>query len=67
MIGKLANQNQQNLFRPLLKDFIDMSHELLLLSNKIDWNYFDEDFLQYYSHTGQPAMPIRLMVGSLYL
>jgi IS5 family transposase len=36
MIGKTANQNQRDLFEPLLKDFIDMSHELVLLSNKID-------------------------------
>lgn len=67
MIGKIANQNQQNLFRPLLKDFIDMSHELILLSGAIDWKYFENNFSQYYSHTGQPAMPIRLMVGSLML
>lgn len=67
MIGKIANQNQQNLFRPLLKDFIDMNHELILLSGAIDWKYFENDFSQYYSDTGQPAMPIRLMVGSLML
>ena len=67
MIGKPSNQNQQNLFQPLLKDFIDMSHELILLSDKIDWKYFEEDFSKYYSNTGQPAIPIRLMVGSLML
>jgi IS5 family transposase len=67
MIGKTANQNQRNLFQPLLKDFINMGHELVLLSDKIDWNYFEEDFSIYYSNTGQPAMPIRLMVGSLML
>ena len=67
MIGKTTNQNQRDLFQPLLKDFIDMSHELILLSEKIDWKYFAEDFSRYYSNTGQPAMPIRLMVGSLML
>jgi transposase, IS5 family len=67
MIGKPQNQNQRNLFQPLLKDFIDMSHELILLSDKIEWHYFENDFKQYYSNTGQPAMPIRLMVGSLLL
>jgi len=67
MIGKLANQNQQNLFEPLLKSFIDLSHELILLSDKIDWKYFEQDFSKYYSNTGQPAMPIRLMIGSLIL
>lgn len=67
MIGKSSNQNQRDLFSPLLKDFINMSHELVLLSDKIDWGYFEKSFRQYYSNTGQPAMPIRLMVGSLML
>jgi transposase, IS5 family len=67
MIGKPQNQNQREMFRPLLKEFIDMSHELVLLSDKIDWHYFENNFKQYYSNTGQPAMPIRLMVGSLLL
>jgi transposase, IS5 family len=67
MIGKTTNQNQRDLFEPLLKDFINMSHELVLLSDKIDWKYFEEAFSSYYSNTGQPAMPIRLMVGSLML
>ncbi len=44
-----------------------MNHELVLLSKKIDWNYFEKEFSQFYSNTGQPSMPIRLMVGSLLL
>ena len=67
MIGKTEDQNQGDLFQPLLKDFINMGHELVLLSDKIDWSYFEKDFSIYYSNTGQPAMPIRLMVGSLML
>jgi IS5 family transposase len=67
MTGKLPNQNQKNLFLPLLKEFIDMNHELVLLADKIDWKYFDTSFSQLYSNTGQPAMPIRLMVGCLML
>jgi len=51
MTGKTANQNQRDLFQPLLTDFIDMSHELVLLSDKIDWKYFEEDFSRYYSNT----------------
>ena len=65
MIGKTENQNQGNFFESLLKDFIDMGHELVLLSEKIDWKYFEDEFSQYYSNVGQPAMPVRLMVGSL--
>lgn len=67
MIGKSPNQQQRELFRPLLSDFIDMNHELVLLSNKIDWKYFEEEFSSLYSHTGQPAMPTRLMIGCLIL
>lgn len=67
MTGKSPNQNQRNLFLPLLKEFIDMKHELVLLADRIDWKYFEKEFLKYYSNTGQPAMPIRLMVGCLML
>lgn len=67
MLGKKVVQNQRDLFKPLLIDFIDMGHELVLLSEKIDWGYFDQDFAQYYSNTGTPSMPLRLMIGCLLL
>ena len=67
MIGNLPNQNQRDLFNPLLIDFINLRHELVLLADKIDWSYFEKEFSPLYSHTGKPAMPIRLMVGSLLL
>ena len=67
MIGKSISQNQQNIFKPLLKEFINLSHELALLADKIDWTHFENEFSVYYSNTGKPAMPIRLMVGSLML
>lgn len=67
MRGKSPNQKQRNLYRPLLLDFIDKRHELVLLANKIDWQYFENEFLPLYSNTGKPAMAIRLMVGSLML
>jgi len=67
MMGKSPIQNQGELFRPLLSEFIDMSHELVLLAKRIDWKYFEKEFSEFYSNTGQPSMPIRLMVGSLLL
>jgi transposase, IS5 family len=67
MRGKSPNQEQRNFYRPLLSDFIDTSHELVLLADKIDWEYFEKEFSPLYSKTGKPAMPIRLMVGSLML
>jgi len=29
-------------------------HELVLLSDRIDWGYFEKEFRRYYSNTGQP-------------
>jgi len=67
MIGKSPNRNERDMFRPLLSDFIDMKHELVLLSERIDWSYFEKEFAPLYSRMGQPAEPIRLMVGCLLL
>jgi IS5 family transposase len=55
------------MFRPILDDFIDMDHELVLLANKIDWAYFEKEFAPCYSDQGAPSVPIRLMVGCLML
>lgn len=67
MRGKSGQKSQKDLFMPLLVDFINLNHELVLLSDKIDWNYFDEEFDKYYSKKGRPSMPVRLMVGCLLL
>jgi len=32
MLGKLPEKGQRDLFRPMLKGFIDMRHELILLA-----------------------------------
>jgi IS5 family transposase len=67
MLGKTKPQNQGDLFCPLLTDFIDMRHELVLLAQKIDWGYFESEFAPLYSRVGQPGMPIRFSVGCLLL
>lgn len=67
MTGKLPEKGQRDLFRPLLSDFIDKNHELALLSDSIDWSYFEREFSPYYSDKGAPSVPIRLMVGCLML
>jgi len=51
----------------LLKEFINLNHELALLADKIDWTYFEKEFSEFYSETGKPSMPVRLMLGSLML
>lgn len=67
MLGKSPPQNQKDLFRPLLREFIDMEHPLVLLAHKIDWSYFEKEFAPLYSYTGQPSMPLRFMIGCLLL
>lgn len=67
MIGKTDQKKQHDLFRPMLIDFIDTRHELVLLAKKMDWNYFENELLPFYSQVGRPSMPIRLMVGCLLL
>lgn len=48
MLGKLPGKGQRDLFRPILKDFIDMNHELVLLADTIDWSYFEKEFAPLY-------------------
>ncbi len=67
MIGKSPKKEQRNLFRPMLEDFIDMNHELVLLANKIEWSYFEKEPGVYYSDKGAPSVPIRMMVGCMLL
>src|SRR5699024_12303543 len=66
MLGK-SPQKQNNLSKPCLSDFIDEGQELVLLSNKIDWSYFENEFASLYSKRGDPGMHIRFMVGCLLL
>jgi len=67
MKGTLPDQTQRELFRPLLRDMIDPTHELSLLADRIDWDYFEQEFSPLYAAVGQPGVPIRLMVGCLLL
>lgn len=66
MLGKNPEKKPE-LFRPMLVDFIDHEHELVLLSEKIDWDYFEKEFSSLYSKVGNPSHPIRFMVGCLLL
>lgn len=68
MPGKLQNKNQRDLFRPMLRDFINPHHELVLLADTMEWSYFEKEFEPYYClHNGRPSTPIRLMVSCLIL
>lgn len=67
MLGKTGSQNQKNMFQLLLKEFINMEHELVLLADNIQWKKMEEEFAPLYSKTGTPSKPIRLMAGLLIL
>ena len=56
------------IFVVALESFIDMNHELVLLSKQIDWDAVESEFAQYYCvDNGRPSVPIRKMVGMMLL
>lgn len=67
MIGKIDKTPQLNLFEVPLKSFINLRHELVILSQKINWDEVEKDFENYYSEIGRPSIPIRKLVGLLLL
>lgn len=67
MLGKSPSRIEPELFRPQLSSFISMNKELVLLSEKIDWSYFEKEFGPLYSDKGKPSVPIRALVGCLML
>ena len=57
-----------SIFEVALESFIDMNHELVLLSKRIDWSAVEPDFAEYYcADNGRPSVPIRTMVGMMLL
>lgn len=52
---------------PDLLDQLNPRDPLLQLSNKIPWDFFEEEFSVLYADCGRPAKPVRLMVGLLLL
>jgi len=67
MTGKTNKNPQLEVFRVPLVNVINMEHELVLLSGRINWESVERDFSGYYSDMGRPAVPIRKMVGSMLL
>jgi transposase, IS5 family len=67
MVRKSEKNPQVNLFKPLIKDFINKDHELIHLSNEIDWDTVQEEFSGYYTDFGRPSVPLRKMIGLILL
>lgn len=67
MQSKKPTRTQLNFLAPSLAEQLNPNEELYLLSNEIDWSYFEGEFSGFYSKEGRPAHPIRLMVSLLIL
>ena len=68
MICKKPTEHKMSIFEVALESFIDINHELVLLSKQKDWDEVESDFAEYYcSDNGRPSVPIRTMVGMMLL
>ncbi len=56
-----------DLFRARLDQIINMKHELVVLADKIDWAWIDEQLAERFSDRGRPAEPVRFMIGMFML
>ncbi len=56
-----------DLFRARLDQIINPKHELVELSERIDWAWIDELLAGCFAHTGRPAEPVRFMIGMFML
>lgn len=67
MLSASPDQSQFDMFSPILKSFIDPTHPLVQLADRLDWDQLEAEFAELYSETGRPAHPVRLMVSLLLL
>lgn len=52
-----------NLFRSRLDNILNIRHELVKLSESINWSFLEEKVAAFYSDEGRPGVSARLMVG----
>lgn len=64
----IQNNNQILLFQSRLSNQLNPNHPLVQLSKLIDWKSFEEEFSELFvERIGQPAKPVRLIIGILML
>ena len=56
-----------DLFRARLDQIINVKHALVILADKIDWAWLDEQLAACFSDQGRPAEPVRFMIGMFML
>ena len=64
---KPKTTGEDDLFRARLKQIINMQHELVQLSGKIDWDWIDREIAPLYSDKGRPGIETRFVIGLLLL
>ncbi len=52
-----------DLFRARLDQIINMTHELVQLAAKLDWDWIDEQIAPLYSNRGRPGIETRSSLG----
>ena len=58
------NSPNRRLFETRILDFVDSTHPLIILAQKLNWSHLESHFERLYlSDRGQPPLPVRLMLG----
>lgn len=58
---------RDDLYRTRLHQIRNMKHELVVLTDKIDWAWLDDELAPCFSDKGRPAEPVRFMIGMILL
>jgi transposase, IS5 family len=67
-MSRPRDDRQDDLFRPALRDIINLRHPLVRLAEEIDWDFLDQRFGSVCRvGPGQPPLPTRLVAGLFIL
>jgi IS5 family transposase len=67
-MGRPRDERQKDLLQPALDQIIDLKHPLVLLGDRIDWDFLDSRFRTVcLPGPGQPGLPTRLVAGLFIL
>ncbi|WKN42773.1 IS5 family transposase [Tunicatimonas pelagia] len=67
MLGRTTHTDQLDAFRPRLDTLLSNQHELVRLTQEIDWRWIEDQLADHYAEVGRPSVPVRTMVGMLLL
>jgi transposase, IS5 family len=67
-MSRPRDDRQDDLFRPALRDIINLQHPLVRLGEEVDWGFLDQRFSSVCRvGPGQPPLPTRLVAGLFIL